>query len=455
MKLTGSMEYDSSAEMMFGTACRPVKTRSGLVIGSGHVIPEVISHPRPGTERTLHDLLREFERISDDTLERCVQVGHPSVVIENEHVFQMTQNPRWGGDIAAQTAGQLEEYRQKYGLACAYRATIADIRKPDLVDMRRSDRTDAILESFEVCAPHADIISVESLGGKEISDYSLIRNDITGMLFAQAILGGRDMEWLWPQIVAIAKKHGCLAGGDTNCSQANVAMFMAGGFLSNEIPHTMAALCRAIGATKTLIAYECGATGPGKDCAYENPIIKAITGIPISTEGKSSACAHMSLCGNVMAAVCDLWANEAVEYHWMFGGSSSAVFAEILGYDAAAMNTALELGYQKEFQACLIYSDRYRSPQSYILCPDTAFEIGKAIVENNESYYSRAKAAAIRCGELLQNDTKLFFTAFEKDSLNGYMRDLRNLPDTEEEFIELCLDRYARVRGFSPASYDL
>lgn len=455
MKLTNSMAYGNANEMMFGTARRPVTTRRGLVIGGGQVIPEFIPHPRPGSEMTIKDLLREFERANEDALERCVHVGHPAIVIENEHVFQMTQNPKWGRDIAFQTAGQIDEYRQKYGLSCAYRATIADLRKPDMVDMRNSDRTDAVLESFDVCAQYADIISIESMGGKEISDYSLIRNDITGMLFAQAVLGGRDMEWLWPQIVAIAKKRGCIAGGDTNCSQANVAMFMAGGFLSREVPHTMAALCRAIGATKTLVAYECGATGPGKNCAYENPIIKAITGIPVSTEGKTAACAHMGLCGNVMAAVCDLWSNEAVEYHRLFGGSTSAVFAEILGYDTAAMNAAIELGHQKEYQACLIHSDRYRSPHSYILCPDNAFEIGKAIVGNNESFYSRAKAAALRCGELLQGDPDLRFTAFEKDSLEGYLKELRALPDTEDQFIDLCLKRYQKVKGFSPKSYGL
>jgi hypothetical protein len=28
---------------------------------------------------------------------------------------------------------------------------------------------------------------------------------------------------------------------------------------------------------------------PGKDCGYENPILKAITGFPMAMEGKTSA----------------------------------------------------------------------------------------------------------------------------------------------------------------------
>jgi methanol--5-hydroxybenzimidazolylcobamide Co-methyltransferase len=232
-------------------------------------------------------------------------------------------------------------------------------------------------------------------------------------------------------------------------------MFMAAGYTSKDVPHTLAALCRAIAASRSLVAYEFGAMGPGKDCGYENPIIKAITGMPMSTEGKTAACAHSSLCGNVTAAVCDLWSNEAVEYHRLFGGSAPAVFTEILSYDVAAMNTAIMLGHQKQFQDCLIYSDRYRSAHGFILCPDNAWAIGKAVVDNNESYYTRAKAAALTCASLMLNDSMLRFTAFEKEALLGYVKELEGLPAQEDDFIELCLQKYRKVNGFSPASYGL
>jgi methanol--5-hydroxybenzimidazolylcobamide Co-methyltransferase len=455
MKLSNSMAYSSAEEMIFGTALKPVETRHGLKIGGGYVIPELVPHPRSGSEKSIKTLLREFERANGDALKRCVAVGHPQVVIENEHVFQMTHDPGWGEEVALQTARQLDEYRDKYGIEAAYRSTIADIRKPDMVPMRDSDRTRQVLESFDACARHADMVAIESMGGKEIFDYSIIRNDIAGLLFSQAVLGGRDMEWLWRQIVEIAKKHDCIASGDTSCAQANTAMFLAGGFLSKDIPHTLAALSRAVSVSRSLAAYECGATGPGKDCAYENPIIKAVTGVPIATEGKTSACAHSDLCGNVMAAVCDLWSNEAVEYHAMFGGSAPAVFVEILGYDAALMNASIALGYHKELQACLVNSDRYRDPQSFILCPDNAWAIGKAITDNHESLYARARAAAIRCGELILGDPQLRLTVFELDSLQRYMKEIDALPDHEADFIDLCLKKYSKVKGFRPESYGL
>jgi methanol--5-hydroxybenzimidazolylcobamide Co-methyltransferase len=455
MKLTSQMAYKSAEDMMFGTALKPVTTKRGLVLGGGHVVPEVVPHPRPGSEKTMKTLLREYERANGDALERCVIVGHPTLQIENEHVFQMTHNPKWGGEIAAQTAKQMDEYLQKYGLKASYRSTPADLRKPDMVHMRDSDYTREVIESFEECAKYADVVSIESMGGKEIFDHAIIRNDVAGLLFGQAVLGGRDMEWMWNQIVAIAKKNNCIPGGDTNCSEANTAMFMAGGFISKDVPHTFAALSRAICVSRTLVAYECGATGPTKDCAYEDPIIKSITGVPISCEGKTSACAHSDLCGNVIGAVCDLWSNEAVEYHDMFGATTTAVFAEILGYDCAAMNASIDLGYQKEFQACLVNSDKYRGPHGFMLSPDNAWQIGKAVVDNSESLYARGKAAAVKCGELMLADPKLRLTQYERESLQGYMKDLAKLPAKEGDFIDMCLKKYGQVKGFNPAAYGL
>ena len=84
MKRFTSMAYSSADEMMFGTAKYPVETKRGLKLGSGYVIPEIVPHPRPGSEKTIKTLLREFERANGDALERCVIVGHPALMVENE-----------------------------------------------------------------------------------------------------------------------------------------------------------------------------------------------------------------------------------------------------------------------------------------------------------------------------------------------------------------------------------
>jgi len=49
------------------------------------------------------------------------------------------------------------------------------------------------------------------------------------------------------------------------------------------IPRLLAAVVRVATVPRSLVAYEMGAVGPSKDCAYEGPYIKAIAGIPISS----------------------------------------------------------------------------------------------------------------------------------------------------------------------------
>lgn len=456
-KPISAMAYKSGDEMIFGTAKYPVTTKRGLKMGGGFVHPQVVPHPRPGSEKTLKTLLREYEKANGDALERMPIIGHPTLVIENEHIYQMTHNPTWGGEIAAQTAKQMDDYLAKYGLIASQQATIADLRRPENVHMRTSDYTMEMLESFKACSKHADVVCIESTGGKEVFDYALLRQDIGGILFGIGYLGCLDMEWMWNQIVAICKENKCIAGGDTNCSEANTAMFMAGGMTSKDVPHVIAALARSIAAARTLVAYECGATGPGKDCAYENPIIKAMTGIPITTEGKVSACAHSDLASNLIAAVCDLWSNEAVEYHDMFGATTTSVFAEILGYDCAMFNSAIELGYQKEMKEILVNSDIFRDSHSLIVAPDNAWEIGNAIVANTaKGYYPRARAAAMKAGSIILAEPRMKLTVFEKETLQKAMKDMEALPEDEGNFVDMCLKKYKKdVKGFNPDSYGL
>lgn len=451
------MAYASADEMIFGTAKHPVKYGRDFTVGGGYVYPELVPHPRPGSESTKKTLVKEYEKMVTDVLDRCVAIGIPGIQIELEHVYQMTRNPEWGGEIAAETKRLQEEYFRKYGLKSAIRATVADYRKPDEEDIRNCAALDSTLKTFETSARGgADNLSIESVGGKEISDYTIVRQDIRGVLFGIGVLGSRDMEFVWKKIVDIANKNGATPGGDTNCAQANVAMFMAGGYQDRSVPHTFAALTRAIAAGRSLVAYEQGAKGPSKDCGYEDVIVKAITGVPISMEGKTCACAHSDLLGNLVAACCDLWSNEAVEYHDMFGGTSVAVFTEILGYDVAQMNTAIELGHAKILKEIFVQSDKYRDTHGFILAPDNAYEIGKAIVANNTSYYARARAAAIKAGELMLGDSKLQVSAFEKEALESAMRTLESLPDKEEDFISECADIYKKiVPGFNLANYGL
>jgi methanol--5-hydroxybenzimidazolylcobamide Co-methyltransferase len=235
-------------------------------------------------------------------------------------------------------------------------------------------------------------------------------------------------------------------------------MFLAGGLLSNEMPHTFAALVRALGAVRSLVAFENGAVGPAKDCGYENVILKAITGCPMSMEGKTSACAHSDLMGNLVMASCDLWSNEAVQYGEMFGGTTPQVFMEMLGYDVAQMNTALQMGHEKILRDIFVQSDKYRDPQALILSPEEAYQIGGAIVSETD-FYPRSVKAVRKAAEIIGDagEKKLLpLTRLENDVIQRLMTTVDALPVDSETFLKWGIQEFSRlVPEFRAENYGL
>jgi methanol--5-hydroxybenzimidazolylcobamide Co-methyltransferase len=452
------MAYASADDMIFGNAKVPVKAGLGLEIGAGYTTPEVNYAPRPEAGETKEKLVKEYERITRDIMARMVQVGFPAVVLETEHVQQMTNNPTWGGEVAAAQKAIMEDYHDEYGIKCALRHTPGDVREDRDYMQLRGDKYAVVLESFEQCAENgADLLSIETMGGKEIFDYAILRNDIPGMLFAIGYLGTLDMDMIWQDITSIAKKNNVVSAGDTDCSEANTAMFIAGGLLDKNLAHTLAIIARAISAPRSLAAYEAGAVGPGKDCGYENTIVKSISGAPMAQEGKTSTCAHSDVMGNLVMQCCDLWSNESVEYHGEFGGTTVQCWSESLAYDCTLMNVALQTGQEKILRDLMVLSDKYRDPQGYILAYDNAFKIGEAIVKDSNDIYLRAKNAAVECVNLLTNaNPKLQMTRFEKNALRDAKEALSGLTDDSDQFVSDCLETYKKeVKVFRTENYDL
>jgi methanol--5-hydroxybenzimidazolylcobamide Co-methyltransferase len=376
----------------------------------------------------------------------------------------MGKNPsKFAKPVVAGQKALMQKYHDEFGLACAIRHTPADSREGEhglrLGMDKKYAYPEKVIEQMEVAAENgADVLSIESVGGKEIADYCVARQDIKGWLFGIGYLGSLDMAYLWPQIVGIANKHKIVPGGDTNCAGANTSMFMAGGYLDKDIPRTFAAVTRAIASARTLVAIEAGATGPDKDCGYEGPILKAISGRPSAQEGKGAQDAHCDLMGNLIASTCDLWSNESVEYHPEFGGSSVQCWLGVIGYEASLMNASKELKQDKVLRDIYTASDRFRSPEGYILAFDNAYKIGQAIVEAGDSYYLRARAAGIKAAELIQESNlknKLKLNKAEKDALNKVLTELTTLPTEESKFVDMCLKEYKDVPAFNPRNYEL
>jgi methanol--5-hydroxybenzimidazolylcobamide Co-methyltransferase len=459
------MEYSSADEIVFGDAKYPLSYGLGLKVGAGVVIPEINFAPRPGAEKSPESLTKEYvEYITKDIMNRAVTLGFPAVQLENEWISQMGNNPqKFAKPVVAGQKAVMQKYHDEHGIACAIRHTVADQREADAglrFDMDKvHSYPEKCIESLEVAATNgADVLSIESMGGKEVADYAIVRQDIRGWLFGIGYLGSIDMEWLWPQIVSVAKKHKIVPGGDTNCAGANTSMFMAGGYLDKDIPRVFSAVTRAIASARTLVAVECGATGPDKDCGYEGPIVKAISGRPSAQEGKGAQDAHADLMGNLIAQACDLWSNESVEYHAEFGGSSVQCWLGVIGYEAALMNSAKAMKQDKILRDIYVASDRYRSPEGFILSYDNAYKIGQAIVAEGDNYYLRAKAAGQKACELIQasnNAGKLKLSKQEKDTLQKMTADLASLPTEEGKFVDWALKEYKNVPAFNPKNYEL
>ena len=170
------------------------------------------------------------------------------------------------------------------------------------------------------------------------------------------------------------------------------------------IPRVFAAVVRAVSAVRTLVGYECGAVGPGKDCGYENPILKAITGFPMAMEGKTAACAHLSPLGNIAAATCDTWSNESVQNIKLLGGMAPTCYMEQLIYDCRLMNQALADGRDAAllYRKWMVASDASLDPQAYVLSPESAIAIAQAIVSAPDSYEA-GKAAALTALRLIRD----------------------------------------------------
>jgi methanol--5-hydroxybenzimidazolylcobamide Co-methyltransferase len=283
-------------------------------------------------------------------------------------------------------------------------------------------------------------LSIESTGGKEISDDALMMCDIRQFIFSQAVLGVRDMKMLWAGIVDIAKRTNTLAGGDTACGFGNTAMVLAE---KKYIPKVFAAICRVATVVRTLVAVEQGAAGPDKDCGYEGPYLKAIAGIPISMEGKTAACAHLSPLGNVSAACADLWSNESVQNIRLLSGNAPTAYYEQLEYDTRLMNQAIQggRGEMLQLQKLFVNSDIRFDPQALILAPSHVIEISKEIVMGS-NYIDAARRGCLKALDIISEsvrDGSLIDDPRETEWISMLRDDISSIPVSESDFVESVL----------------
>jgi methanol--5-hydroxybenzimidazolylcobamide Co-methyltransferase len=355
----------------------------------------------------------------------------------------MTRNPDYGVELVKVMNEQCENYFSRYGLKSEIRLTPNDLREFDRPPKQRtSSYLDLMMELFERGA-HAggDLLSIESTGGKEIFDEALMMCNTREVVFALCILGVRDMQMLWRKITAIAASAGKIAGGDTACGFANTAMVLAD---KKYIPKIFAAVVRILSVVRTLVAVEEGAKGPDKDCGYEGVFLKAIAGIPISMEGKTAACAHLSSVGNIAGACADLWSNESVQNIKLLADMAPTVYFEQLEYDTRLFNQAIKGGPLaiRSYQDLLIRSDRDLDPQAFILDPENVILISEEIVKGR-SHLEGAILGALKGLQLIEDAIKsgqLLSTEMENLWIDTIRGELESIPHDEDKFTGEMMD---------------
>lgn len=431
-------------DLIFGQAPHTVTTSRGLIIGGGKVYPELnFTLPAmkidPGSYKPVIDQYRE---IVGGALERAIDLYSNGVVLELETLIEMTKYPDIGVEVVKVMNDICEDYYNKHGLKTEIRLTPNDLREFERPPKQRTSiLLDPMMELFERGAEQGgNLLSIESTGGKEISDDALMMCDIRQFIFSQAVLGVRDMQMLWRRIVDIANRTGVIPGGDTACGFGNTAMVLAE---KKYIPKTFAALARVVTIVRTLVAIEQGAKGPDKDCGYEGPFLKAITGIPISMEGKTAACAHLSPLGNIAAAYADLWSNESVQNIKLLAGMAPTVYLEQLEYDTRLMNRATMDGREEalRLQNLFVMSDAYYDPQAFIFEPQNVISIAGEIVKG-KNYLDATKRGCLKALELISAgiaDGSLLHDEKEDEWISILKDDIGSVPEKEEDFIEMVM----------------
>jgi len=434
-----SLAITNIDDFIYGKCPQPVVLKNGLVIGGGTVYPELnFTLPDMLIEKSsMPEVLKQYAQMIEGACQRAVELHAPGLVVEFELLPDLTLTPQWGAEVTAIVRETLDKTQSQHGLKVGLRVTPNDIREfahPPI--LRSGGFVDKMFRSFELCAAAgADFLAVESTGGKEIHDDAILNGDLHGSVFALGVLGARDMAWLWRRIVEISSSYSVIPSGDSACGFANTAMVLAE---QKFIPRVWAAAIRVMSVPRSLVAFEQGALGPNKDCAYEGPFIKAITGCPISLEGAEAACAHLSPIGNIAKAVPDLWSNESVNNVKLLGAMAPTVSLEQLVYATRLMNVASSHGpaSARALRDWVSESDATLDPQAYVLRPDVVLDLSAQIIAEPTPYLRtrRAAQAALACLRQAGANGELTYSNLERRWLDKLSRSADELPENEQEF---------------------
>jgi methanol--5-hydroxybenzimidazolylcobamide Co-methyltransferase len=164
--------------------------------------------------------------------------------------------------------------------------------------------------------------------------------------------------------------------------------------------------------------------------------MKAIAGVPISMEGRTAACAHLTSMGNIAQAVCDCWSNESVQNVRLLSAQAPVVSVEQLIFDCRLLKAAGSPEDTRRMRDWLTESDAGLDPQAYVLRPDVVLELSREIVAEPTPYL-RTRRAVLASVEALRNAHQkgsLQIPANETKWLDRLDRQANALPEDEDKF---------------------
>ena len=178
--------------------------------------------------------------------------------------------------------------------------------------------------------------------------------------------------------------------------------------------------------------------------------MKAITGAPMAMEGKTSACAHLSPVGNIASATCDTWSNESVQNIKLLAAMAPTCYLEQLAYDCRLMNVASARGADSALalRDLMVDSDACHDPQAWVLRPDAAIDISRAIVEAPNHYAAGIAAASTAIAGIrsAHGSGALAISEREIEWLDTMTDSLEELPSDESSFIDRMLEEVDTTR---------
>ena len=216
-------------------------------------------------------MVSHYEQMASNILKRAVALRVPGLVLEFELLPAMTDTPpAWGADITALLHRHLAKAHAEHGLKCALRVTPTDIRdqaRPPV--LRVGEPWEKLNRSIDLCIQAgADIISIESVGGKE----SMTRPSFTATQRYRVRprrAGTRDMAWLWQKITPMCSQQANDFGrrhGLRLCEHGHAAART-----SEDAPRSIGRRGPGDERGQEPCGIRTGAVGPSKDCAYEGP----------------------------------------------------------------------------------------------------------------------------------------------------------------------------------------